>query len=190
MPVEQREQVIHIKWSQRETGGTPCLDGGRQPSLGGTSRMNREVHVRICGRLGVQFPGPTRQSLGPTLPHICARSRKGKFTVHVRTMKKRLRRGLTAIAEWCQEHRHEPVEQQQQTLNTKLRGHYQYYGLPTNSRSLWQFYREVCSIWRKWLSRRTRGTRLTWEKYKALLRRYPLSLPRIIHSWNGVGSSA
>jgi hypothetical protein len=35
-------------WSQRETGGTPCLDGRRQPSLGGTSRMNREVHVRIC----------------------------------------------------------------------------------------------------------------------------------------------
>jgi hypothetical protein len=24
--------------------------------------MNREVHVRICGRLGVKFPGPTRQS--------------------------------------------------------------------------------------------------------------------------------
>ncbi len=45
--------------------------------------------------------------------HICARSRKGKFTVHVRTMKKRLRRGLTAIAEWCQENRHEPVDEQQ-----------------------------------------------------------------------------
>ena len=25
-------------------------------------RMNREVHVRICGRLGAEFPGPTRQS--------------------------------------------------------------------------------------------------------------------------------
>jgi group II intron reverse transcriptase/maturase len=122
--------------------------------------------------------------------HIGARSRKGKFTVHVRTMKKRLRRSLTAMAEWCQENRHEPVEEQQQTLNAKLRGHYQYYGLPTNSRSIGKFYRGVCRIWRKWLSRRTRGTRLTWEKYKALLRRYPLSLPRIIHSWNGVGSSA
>ena len=49
-------------WSQRETGGTPCLDGRRQPSLGGTSRMNREVHVRICGGLGVKVPGSTRQS--------------------------------------------------------------------------------------------------------------------------------
>src|SRR5215467_933005 len=48
-------------WSQQETGGTPCLDGRRQPSLGGTSRMRREFHVRICGRLGAKFPGPTRQ---------------------------------------------------------------------------------------------------------------------------------
>jgi len=40
--------------------------------------------------------------------HICALSRKGKFTVHVKTMAKRLRRGLKAIAEWCQKHRHDP----------------------------------------------------------------------------------
>src|SRR5215471_2953764 len=48
-------------WSQRETGGTSCLGGSLQASMGGTSRMNREIHVRICGRLGVQFPGPTRR---------------------------------------------------------------------------------------------------------------------------------
>jgi hypothetical protein len=37
------------------------VSGRRQPSLGGTSRMNREVHVRICERLGVQIPGSTRR---------------------------------------------------------------------------------------------------------------------------------
>jgi hypothetical protein len=35
-------------------------EGGSLPR-GGTSRMNREVHVRICERLGVKFPGPTRR---------------------------------------------------------------------------------------------------------------------------------
>jgi len=28
--------------------------------------MTRECQVRICERLGVQFPGPTRQFPGPT----------------------------------------------------------------------------------------------------------------------------
>ena len=37
------------------------INGRRQPSCGGTSRMMREYQVRICERLGVKFPGPTRQ---------------------------------------------------------------------------------------------------------------------------------
>jgi hypothetical protein len=122
--------------------------------------------------------------------HICARSRKGKFTVHVRTMKKRFKRGLTAIAEWCQENRHEPVDEQQKILNAKLRGHYQYYGRPTNYRSIQKFYREVCHIWKKWLSRRTRGDGMTWETFNALLRRHPLMRPRILHSWQDAASHA
>ena len=81
--------------------------------------------------------------------HICARSRRGKIIVHVHTVRKRQRRGLSAIARWCQEHRHDPVHEQQTTLNQKLRGHYQYYGRPTNYRQLWKFYRGVRSIERE-----------------------------------------
>jgi len=122
--------------------------------------------------------------------HICARSRKGKFTVHVKTIDKRLRRGLQAVAVWCQEHRHDPVSEQQKTLNAKLRGHYQYYGRPTNYRCLWQFYRKVRCIWRYWLSRRTRGRELTWERYAEILRQQPLLRPRITHTWTGAVSTA
>ncbi len=124
------------------------------------------------------------------LTHICTRSRRGKFTVHVRTMRKRLCRSLTAVARWCREHRHEDVEQQQKTLNAKLRGHYQYYGRPTNFPNVEKFYRGVRRLWRKWLNRRTRGRWLTWEKYTALLRQHPLLLPRILHSWAGAVSPA
>jgi len=35
-------------------------EAGRLPR-GGTSRMNREIHVRICGGLGVKIPGSTRR---------------------------------------------------------------------------------------------------------------------------------
>jgi len=119
--------------------------------------------------------------------HLCARSRKGGFTVHVRTIAKRLRRGLKAIADWCKQHRRTPVNQQQEALNAKLRGHYQYYGRPTNYYSIWQFYRRVCRIWREWLGRRTRGRPLRWDRYNAILRQHPLLLPRITHAWVGGG---
>jgi len=115
--------------------------------------------------------------------HVCARSRRGKFTVHVLTVGKWLRRSLSEIARWCQENRHDPVDEQQKTLNQKLRGHYQYYGRPTNYRSLWKFYRGVRNIWRKWLNRRTRGKPLPWARYAELLRRLPLLLPRITQPW-------
>jgi hypothetical protein len=65
-----------------------------------------EEHAKRQGKKPATF-----DFLGFT--HICARSRRGKFIVQVRTMKKRLRRGLTAIAEWCQENRHKPVDEQQ-----------------------------------------------------------------------------
>ncbi len=83
-----------------------------------------------------------------------------------------------------------PVDEQQKTLNAKLRGHYQYYGRPTNYRSILQFYREVRHIWRKWLSRRTRGTGMPWEKFNAILRKHPLLQPRILHAWKGAASHA
>ena len=37
------------------------LNGRRQPFLGRTSRVNREVYARFCEGLGVKFPRPTRQ---------------------------------------------------------------------------------------------------------------------------------
>jgi len=122
--------------------------------------------------------------------HIGARSRRGKFTIHVRTMRKRLRRSVKAAAQWCQRHRHDPVESQAAALNAKLRGHYQYYGRPTNYRSLRRLYRLACRLWHKWLNRRTRGKRLPWHTFLQLLKRNPLLLPRICHAWAGSGSPA
>jgi hypothetical protein len=53
----------HRRWvGSTGNGRSPTINGRRQPSCGGTSRMNREVHVRFCEGLGVKFPGPTRHS--------------------------------------------------------------------------------------------------------------------------------
>src|ERR1700726_2943305 len=61
MPVEQRERVIAIWLGSTGNGRNPMFNGRRQPSRDGTSRMMREYQVRFCERLGVKFPGPTRQ---------------------------------------------------------------------------------------------------------------------------------
>jgi RNA-directed DNA polymerase len=120
--------------------------------------------------------------------HVSARSRRGRFAIHVRTMRKRLRRSVKAVAQWCQQHRHDPVETQAAALNAKLRGHYQYYGRPTNLRLLRRFYRLVLRLWHKWLNRRSRGKPLLWSHFVQLLRRHPLFLPRLTHAWPSPGS--
>jgi hypothetical protein len=58
------------------------FNGRRQPSCDGTSRMTRECQVRICERLGVKFPGPTRQPrprlLMPRVLECPLRSKSGQ----------------------------------------------------------------------------------------------------------------
>jgi hypothetical protein len=63
-------RAVHLKYhlstaelfGSTGNGTSPMFNGRRQPSCGGTSRISREAYVRICERLGVKFPGPTRQS--------------------------------------------------------------------------------------------------------------------------------
>ena len=49
--------------------------------------------------------------------HVCATSRRGRFTIHLRTMRSRLRRSVQAMTQWCQRHRHDPVVDQAAALN-------------------------------------------------------------------------
>ena len=71
MSVEGSGQAIDVETSkgQLATGGTRGFDGGRQPFIDGTSRMNRAVQVRICEGLGVKFPGLTQ--LMPEMRRRC-----------------------------------------------------------------------------------------------------------------------
>lgn len=122
--------------------------------------------------------------------HICARSRKGSFTIHLRTMRKRFQRSLKAVSRWCRWHRHDDVDDQRAELNLKLRGHYQYYGRSTNFPGIWRFYEAVKKVWKKWLARRSRGQPLTWQGFQSILDRLPLLRPRITRSWTQKGSLA
>ena len=60
MPAERRGQVTDV--GSEPTGNRRSSDSQRKAAAfgGGTSRMTRECQVRICERLGVKLPGPTR----------------------------------------------------------------------------------------------------------------------------------
>ena len=94
----------------------------------------------------------------------------------------RLRRALKQVVLWCRANRHEPVIEQQRSLNLKLRGHYGYYGITGNFRALQGFWDEVRRTWRRWLDRRSQRARMNWTRFQALLQRYPLSPPRVVQS--------
>jgi len=114
--------------------------------------------------------------------HYWARSRKGVWVVKRRTAADRLRRAIMKIAQWCQRNRHRPVADQHQTLWHKLRGHFAYYGITCNGGALHKFRDAAIRAWRKWLSRRKRGCRLSWAKLTQLLERYPLPAAVVVHS--------
>jgi group II intron reverse transcriptase/maturase len=115
--------------------------------------------------------------------HYWGKSRTGTWIVRRSTAKDRLRRALVRVGEWCRKYRHDKVSAQQQALAQKLKGHYAYYGITGNSRALQKFLLGVNRAWRKWLNRRSQRARMHWERMQALLERYPLPPPRIVHSY-------
>ena len=67
-------------------------------------------------------------------------------------------------------------------LNRKMAGHYQYYGVTGNFRSLAIFFRQVTRAWRYWLNKRNRDNSMPWPRFARLLLRYPLAHPWIPRS--------
>ena len=96
-----------------------------------------------------------------------------------KTAPSRLRRALTAIAQWCRANRHRPIHEQHSSLASKLRGHYQYYGITGNSPSLACFKWHTERLWKYWLERRSQRGRMTWKVFRRLLVRWPLPSPKV-----------
>lgn len=114
--------------------------------------------------------------------HHWGRSHRGYLVIKRQTAGSRFRRALKQMALWCRANRHQPVIEQQRSLNLKLRGHYGYYGITGNFRALKGFRNEVVRLWRRWLDRRSQRARMNWTRFQGLLQRYPLSPPRVVQS--------
>jgi group II intron reverse transcriptase/maturase len=115
--------------------------------------------------------------------HYWGTSRRGIRVVQRKTIKKRLCRAVRNAYKWCRENRHTPIKEQHKKLCRKIRGHYGYYGITFNMRSLESYYLQVKRAWHKWLNRRTRGNKFPWELFVKMLEKYPLPSPRIVHQF-------
>ena len=114
--------------------------------------------------------------------HYWGRSRRGNWVVKRKTSRARFRRGLRAVSGWCSANRHRPVKEQHRYLSRMLKGHFWYYGITGNSASLGRFQAEVQKMWRKRLGRRSQRARMSWVKFRELLKRYPLPPARAYRS--------
>jgi group II intron reverse transcriptase/maturase len=108
-----------------------------------------------------------------------ARARKGRWRMFCKTRSASLRRIIQSVYDWCRRHRHRSVKVQHAALTRRIQGHFNYFGVSGNFRSLLLVIEQARRFWYKWLCRRSQRTRLTWERFVDLLRDFPLPRPRI-----------
>ena len=116
--------------------------------------------------------------------HFCGISRKGYFKVSRKTSRKKFTAKCKEMNQWLKSIRN-LVETKEwwKILKAKLRGHFQYYGVSDNYRSIDKFYFRTLRMVRKWMNRRSQKRTMSWEKYSKYLEYYPLPKPRIVHNF-------
>jgi RNA-directed DNA polymerase len=132
-----------------------------------------------CRKYGEGKPG-TFAFLGFT--HISARTHRGKFLLMRTTVAKRQRAKLHEIAQQLRTRCHDPIPEQGAWLRQVLNGYYNYHAVPTNSRALGAFRRDVTRSWCRALRRRSQRHRLPWSRMQKLCARW-LPANRIRHPW-------
>ena len=113
--------------------------------------------------------------------HISGQGTDGRFRLIRRTSRKKRRAKLAALRGEMRKRMHDPPAEQHRWLSSVLRGHYNYYGVPGNSRALASFRWQLRGAWHRRLQRRSQRARWTAEKRDKFDAKYPLPAPRIAH---------
>ncbi len=116
--------------------------------------------------------------------HYLGKSRKGNLVLKRKTSSKKLTRSLNNFRTWLKKNRHKRLEELISQINAKLQGHYIYYGITFNSRSIQSYYEQVKRELHKWLNRRGGKRKWNWDKFTLLINEWmPLIRPKIYHSY-------
>jgi RNA-directed DNA polymerase len=116
--------------------------------------------------------------------HFLSKSQKGYMVLKRKTSSKRLTRSIRHVNAYIKKNRHMKLRDLIAAINVKLRGHYNYYGVTFNSKSLKDFFKAVRYSLFKWLNRRGGKIRLNRDNYSNYVDKWiPLLTPFIRHSF-------
>ena len=114
--------------------------------------------------------------------HYGGRSRKGNWMLCRQTSAKKFCKACKALSAWLRQTRClAKLSQWWPTLQAKLAGHYQYYGISGNARMIERYHHVAKRLVFKWLNRRSQKTSFTRERFQTYLEHYPLPEPCIRH---------
>ena len=113
---------------------------------------------------------------------ICGKTRRGKFLVHRKSRRDRMRTRLTEIKKELRKRMHQPIPEQGRWLAQVVRGYFAYHAVPTNGLRISAFRYHVVKYWLRTLRRRSQKDRFTWERIKRLANDW-LPQPRTLHPW-------
>ncbi|PYU37887.1 MAG: group II intron reverse transcriptase/maturase [Acidobacteria bacterium] len=98
--------------------------------------------------------------------HICGTSRQtGYFTIIRKTISKRRAAKLKQMHAELKQRLHDPLAETAKSLQSVVRGYFQYHAIPGNERSLDQFRSPVLRSWLRQIRRRSQRSHWTWERF-------------------------
>jgi len=108
------------------------------------------------------------------------KDKKGLARVMQRTARKKLQGACRRIKDWVKKNRHLKGISYIKALNRRLRGHYNYYSVVGNLRSLRRFYNWAVECSFKWLNRRG-GKRksFSWKVFTQAIERLGIAKPKL-----------
>jgi RNA-directed DNA polymerase len=116
---------------------------------------------------------------------ICGKSRAGKFLIHRKSRRDRMRTKLLEIKQALRRRMHQSIPEQGKWLGQVVRGFFNYHAVPTNIHSLAAFRHHIVDIWRRTLQRRSQKDKTTLRRMARLAQDY-LPKPTILHPWPNV----
>ena len=111
--------------------------------------------------------------------HYCSKSQKGSFRVKRKTSKKKFKQKIKEFKIWIKRERNKKLTEIMDTVKRKLTGHYNYYGITDNLKSISVFKYEILKILYKWLNRRSQKKSYTYEEFYEMIKYFELPNPKI-----------